>query len=100
MAVCSDVLVQAARPRRTTAAKLMRKEGDNSVPVASRPDSSRRNAPRRSRAKADANARVGALLRDLAAVQTSPQSRWGYKRAASAILTLEEPLEDLLQPDG
>ena len=51
-------------------------------------------------ARPDTNARVGALLRDLASVQTSPQSRWGYRRAASAILTLEEPLEDLLQPDG
>ena len=48
----------------------------------------------------DTNARVGALLRDLAAVQTSQQSRWGYKRAASAILSLEEPLEALVQPDG
>ena len=48
----------------------------------------------------DTNARVGALLRDLAAVQKSQQSRWGYKRAASAILTLEEPLENLVQPDG
>jgi putative hydrolase len=50
--------------------------------------------------RGDTNARVGALLRDLAAVQKSPQRRWGYKRAASAILSLEEPLEDLLQPDG
>jgi histidinol phosphatase-like PHP family hydrolase len=48
----------------------------------------------------DTNARVGALLRDLAAVQKSQQSRWGYKRAASAILRLEEPLEHLVQPDG
>jgi histidinol phosphatase-like PHP family hydrolase len=48
----------------------------------------------------DTNARVGALLRDLAAVQSSQQSRWGYKRAASAVLSLEEPLEALLQPDG
>jgi histidinol phosphatase-like PHP family hydrolase len=48
----------------------------------------------------DTNGRVGALLRDLASVQTSPQSRWGYKRAASAILSLEEPLEAFLQPDG
>jgi histidinol phosphatase-like PHP family hydrolase len=48
----------------------------------------------------DTNARVGALLRDLAAVQKSPQSRWGYKRAAAAILSLDEPLENLLQPDG
>lgn len=48
----------------------------------------------------DTNARVSALLRDLAAVQTSSQSRWGYRRAAAAILSLEEPLETLLQPDG
>jgi histidinol phosphatase-like PHP family hydrolase len=48
----------------------------------------------------DTNGRVGALLRDLAAVQTSAQSRWGYKRAAAAILSLEEPLEALVQPDG
>src|SRR5688572_7167193 len=48
----------------------------------------------------DTNAKVGALLRDLAAVQKSQQSKWGYKRAASAILALEEPLEDLIQPDG
>jgi putative hydrolase len=33
-------------------------------------------------------------------VQKSQQSRWGYKRAASAILRLEESLEDLVQPDG
>jgi histidinol phosphatase-like PHP family hydrolase len=50
--------------------------------------------------KSDTNARVGALLRDLAAVQKSQQSRWGYKRAAQAVLALEEPLEQLLQPDG
>ena len=48
----------------------------------------------------DTNARVGALLRDLAAVQKSPQSRFGYKRAAGAVLALDEPLETLLQPDG
>jgi histidinol phosphatase-like PHP family hydrolase len=50
--------------------------------------------------KLDTNAQVGALLRDLAAVQKSQQSKWGYKRAAQAILDLEEPLESLLQPDG
>ena len=50
--------------------------------------------------KNDTNAKVGALLRDLAAVQTSPQSKWGYRRAAAAILDLEEPLESLLQSDG
>jgi histidinol phosphatase-like PHP family hydrolase len=50
--------------------------------------------------RSDTNARVGALLRDLAAVQQSPQSRWGYKRASAAILSLDEPLENLVQPDG
>ena len=48
----------------------------------------------------DTNAKVGALLRDLAAVQKSQQSKWGYRRAAQAILDLDEPLESLLQPDG
>ena len=48
----------------------------------------------------DVNGKVAALLRDLAAVQKSQQSMWGYKRAAAAILSLEEPLESLLQPDG
>src|SRR6476620_9158049 len=48
----------------------------------------------------DMNSRVAALLRDFAAVQKSKQSMWGYKRAASAILSLEEPIESLLQPDG
>ena len=48
----------------------------------------------------DINGRVAALLRDLAAVQKSQPSMWGYNRAAAAILSLEEPLESLLQPDG
>jgi histidinol phosphatase-like PHP family hydrolase len=48
----------------------------------------------------DTNMRVAALLRDLAAVQTSPPSRWGYKRAAQAILDLDAPLESLVNPDG
>ena len=48
----------------------------------------------------DTNLRVSALLRDLATVQKSQQSRWGYRRAAAAILALDEPLESLLQPDG
>ncbi len=52
------------------------------------------------KSRLDTNAKVGALLRDLADVQTSQQSKWGYKRAAAAILDLEEPLESLLQPDG
>jgi histidinol phosphatase-like PHP family hydrolase len=49
--------------------------------------------------KRDTNAQVSALLRDLAAVQESQQSKWGYRRAAQAIINLEEPLETLLQPD-
>src|SRR4051812_20720110 len=48
----------------------------------------------------DMNSRIAAVLRDFAAVQKSKQSMWGYKRAASAILSLEEPIESLLQPDG
>jgi histidinol phosphatase-like PHP family hydrolase len=46
------------------------------------------------------NGRIAALLRDFAAIQKSKQSMWGYKRAASAILTLEEPIESFLRPDG
>src|SRR5947207_7615342 len=52
------------------------------------------------RAGIDMNGKIAALLRDFAAVQKSKQSMWGYKRAARAILALEEPLESLLQPDG
>jgi len=48
----------------------------------------------------DMNGKIAALLRDFAAIQKSKQSMWGYKRAASAILALEEPIESLLQPDG
>jgi putative hydrolase len=48
----------------------------------------------------DMNGKIAALLRDFAAIQQSKQSMWGYKRAASAILTLEEPIESFLQPDG
>src|SRR5688500_663022 len=43
---------------------------------------------------------IAALLRDLASVQTSQHSRWGYQRAAAAIRNLEVPIESLLQPDG
>ena len=49
---------------------------------------------------ADTNIHVASLLRDLASVQKSTQSKWGYKRAAQAILNLDEPIERLLQPDG
>jgi len=48
----------------------------------------------------DRNGQIAALLRDFAAIQRSKQSMWGYKRAASAILALEEPIESLLEPDG
>jgi histidinol phosphatase-like PHP family hydrolase len=48
----------------------------------------------------DSNLRIASLLRTLAAVQTSTQSKWGYKRAAAAVLSLEEPIESYLQADG
>ena len=48
----------------------------------------------------DLNGKIAALLRDFAAIQSSKQKMWGYKRAASAVLALEEPIESLLQPDG
>jgi histidinol phosphatase-like PHP family hydrolase len=48
----------------------------------------------------DMNGKIAALLRDFAAIQKSKQSMWGYKRAAAAILTLEEPIESLLKADG
>lgn len=48
----------------------------------------------------DLNGKIAALLRDFAAVQPSKQKMWGYKRAAAAVLALDEPIEALLQPDG
>jgi putative hydrolase len=48
----------------------------------------------------DTNRLIASLLRDLASVQKSTQSKWGYKRAAAAILDLAEPIESLLQADG
>jgi putative hydrolase len=48
----------------------------------------------------DLNGKIAALLRDFAAIQKSRQSMWGYRRAAAAILALEEPIESLLQADG
>jgi histidinol phosphatase-like PHP family hydrolase len=47
----------------------------------------------------DVNAVVGGLLRDLAFAQTSPQRTFGYKRAAAVILSLEQPLTELVQSD-
>jgi histidinol phosphatase-like PHP family hydrolase len=46
------------------------------------------------------NTVIAGLLRDLASVQKSQQSKWGYNRAASAISNLEEPVESLLEADG
>src|SRR5262245_19719888 len=54
----------------------------------------------RSDSAMDLNSKIAALLRDFAAIQKSKQSMWGYKRAAAAILALDEPIESLLQPDG
>lgn len=39
-------------------------------------------------------------MRDLAAAQASSGAAFGYKRAANAILSLENPIETLLEPDG
>jgi len=47
--------------------------------------------------RADVNAVVGGLLRDVAFAQTSRQQMFGYKRAAAVILSLEHPLTDLIQ---
>src|SRR5258707_10041540 len=54
----------------------------------------------RSSSGMDRNGQIAALLRDFAAIQTSKQRMWGYKRAASAILALDRPIESLLEPDG
>jgi hypothetical protein len=48
----------------------------------------------------DLNGQIAALLRDFGAVQKSKQSVWGYKRAASAILALDQPIASFLKPDG
>jgi putative hydrolase len=48
----------------------------------------------------DVNATVAGFLRDLAFVQQSPHSRWGYKRAAAAVLALPVPIDTLLRDDG
>jgi histidinol phosphatase-like PHP family hydrolase len=47
----------------------------------------------------DINSIVAGWLRDLAFVQSSPHSRWGYKRAASAVMHLDVPIDALLNPD-
>ena len=48
----------------------------------------------------DLNATIAGLLRDLANAQTSTQKKWGYKRAASAVRNLDEPIETYLRADG
>src|SRR6185436_1691366 len=48
----------------------------------------------------DVNSEVAGWLRDLAFAQKSTQSRWGYKRAASAVMYLPVPIDTLLNPDG
>jgi hypothetical protein len=52
------------------------------------------------RTYADVNAVVGGYLRDLAFAQSSQQKMFGYKRAAAAILSADQPLTELLGPDG
>lgn len=46
------------------------------------------------------NSKIAGLLRTLASVQTSKQSKWGYARAAETIESLPEPIESYLQDDG
>ena len=48
----------------------------------------------------DINSKVAGWLRDLAFIQQSPHSRWGYKRAASAVMRLDVPIDTLLNEDG
>ena len=48
----------------------------------------------------DVNSLVAGWLRDLAFVQASPSRRWGYKRAASAVMQLEVPINTLFEADG
>jgi len=53
---------------------------------------------RRLKTYVDVNAVVGGYLRDLAFAQSSQQKMFGYKRAANAILSLDQPLTDLRGP--
>jgi putative hydrolase len=48
----------------------------------------------------DINAVVGGLLRDLAFAQPTQPQMFGYKRAAAAILALEQPLTDMIEEAG
>lgn len=53
-----------------------------------------------SRAPGDVNAIIGGCLSDLAFIQPSAPQRFGYKRAAAAILGWEHSMAELLQDDG
>jgi histidinol phosphatase-like PHP family hydrolase len=46
------------------------------------------------------NSVIAGLLRDMAAVQPSRQSMWGFKRAASAVFALDNELELIERGDG
>ena len=46
------------------------------------------------------NSKIAGLLRELASVQTSRQSKMGYARAAETIEALADPIESYLQDDG
>ncbi len=48
----------------------------------------------------DSNRLIASVLRDFASVQASAQRKWGYTRAAAAILDLDEPIEHYRQGDG
>ena len=66
--------------------------------AARRSDAAASSAPHRP--PVDLNATVSWLLRDMAAAQSSRQKLFGYKRAASAVFWLEEPLSSLWTAGG
>lgn len=47
-----------------------------------------------------ANGRVAAVLRDIAAAETSQAKKWAYRRAADAVLDLGAPIESYVRADG
>ena len=48
----------------------------------------------------DTNSLIAGLLRDLAFAQPSAHSQWGYKRAAATVLSLDVPIDTLVNADG
>jgi histidinol phosphatase-like PHP family hydrolase len=56
--------------------------------------------PNRPTPRVDLNAAAGAFLSDMAAVQTDRHKSFGYKRAAAVVLSLDTPIDTLVQPDG